>query len=139
MDKRIVFLKSHKLTKKSQASFEFLILTGIALLILISVVVFAINQSNEIYREKEQNAVIDLLEEINNEINIATYANEGYYRNFTILNKIEKWDYEIFQTNNYITIKTKNYDHEIRLNTFNGTIKKGINTIRKQEGKIIIN
>jgi len=127
--------------KKAQTGIEFFILL-IAVAIIFSILLGVIqvtlldktNERNEIvFRE---NALT-----IQNEINLAASASDGYKREFYIPQKIIGKDYEISIIDDFIYMKTldEKYALALEIPKTNGTFIKGDNIIRKEYGEILLN
>ncbi len=124
--------------KKSQISFEFMLLITLGFLILIGVVIFSTTQAKSISRANEETLILKLADKIKSEINLAKIARNGYSRDFNLPQTLSRFDYTITKITNTIILKTNNLEYEFIVHTFQGTIKKEINTIKKQNEKIII-
>ena len=128
----------HK-TKKSQTAIEFMFLVGVAFSIVMIFMVASKDQVKEINTEKEQILVKDLAFKVQNEINLAAVLDDGYSRNFEIPNKLETIDYAISTEGGILTISTANEDSVLFIPKVNGSIQKGANSIRKENGILYIN
>ena len=96
-----------KLSTRSQAATEFLIVLGLAVFFF-TIFFLVINQNvSEKYREKEEILVENLALNIQDEINLAFQSSDGYYRQFKIDETISGNPYCINITNNKIYIKTE--------------------------------
>lgn len=127
--------------KKAQTGIEFFILL-IAVAIIFSILLGVIqvtlldktNEKNEIiFREKALT--------IQNEINLASSASDGYRREFYIPEKIIGKDYEISIIDDFIYMKTfdEKYALALEIPKINGSFIKGENILKKEDGEIILN
>ncbi|MBS3088689.1 hypothetical protein J4402_02815 [Candidatus Pacearchaeota archaeon] len=127
--------------KKSQSAMEFMIIAGAMFLAFISVLL--VFQQNLLVKseEKQRLEVQEIALAVQNEINLAIDSTDGYYRNFTIPEKIINQDYTITVSEGLVYIITDDEKHSIALPIppVNGTIQKGPNIIRKQNSIIYLN
>jgi hypothetical protein len=125
--------------KKAQGSIELMVVFGAVLFFFVSF--FAVLQNN-IYdknEDKERILLQNIALTVKEEINLAASASEGYYREFTIPEKIFGKDYQINLSNNFVYVSEQDVSFAYRIAQTNGTIKKGINTITKQNQQIYLN
>lgn len=126
--------------KKSQTSTEFLFLIGIAFIVSLIFTVVSLSQQKEINLEKEFILLKDVGLKLQSEIFLASNVEDGYYRAFSIPEKLDNLDYNISISNStFIVAESKNQLFIVRIPTVNGTINKGNNIIQKNDGKIKIN
>ncbi len=125
-------------------SFMFLVFT--AFLMLVS------RRYVDIQEEKDRMLIVDVGDVIKNEVDMALFAENGYYRQFSLPTKLGLKNYSINLTPSYImnsnfselSIKyvnrTKKFEHVIFLpKNVNGTIINGKNYIAKRNGIICLN
>jgi len=126
--------------KKAQSAIEFLILIGAMLFFFISML--AVFQQDLALKAKEKRTleVQEIALTVQNEINIAAEATDGYQRQFTIPQTILNLGYEITLTEGVVYIKTDDGKHAMALPIpeVTGQIQKGTNTIQKQNSEILI-
>jgi len=124
---------------KSQGAIEFLIISGIV--IFMFTVFFVAIQANTEERNKENEAIIikNLALSVQDEIFLALKSSDGYIREFQIPQLISGKDYEISIIDNFVHVKTSQNAVSLKLDDFTGNIKKGINIIKKQNGKVYLN
>jgi len=125
--------------KRSQSSIEFLIIFG---LVLFSFTVFFVaikTQTEERNKEKENLFIKNLALSIQDEINLATEASDGYIREFSVPELILGRDYSIEIIDNSISIRTGRNALSLKIKEVNGQIQKGKNIIKKQDGKVYLN
>jgi len=125
---------------KAQSGMEFMIISATVLLFF--TLIFLSIQRNVSEKQKEQEIIVveNLALSVQEEISIALSASEGYSREFIVPEKIFGKDYEIQIVDNS-TIYVKSPISAIALSTgkINGDILKGINIIKKENGKVYLN
>jgi hypothetical protein len=127
--------------RKSQSSIEFVILVGF---ILFFFVIFLLIIQENLSVKKYQSQSFEIKElalNIQNELNLALEASEGYQRQFRIPAQIAGLDYEVNITQGMVYIRTQNQKHALALPVPDsvGDVSKGVNIIKKQNGMIRIN
>lgn len=130
-----------RLSKKAQVAIEFVILTGFLLFFFVLFFLAIQENMSDKTREKQDLVVKETALTIKSEIELAHESINGYYREFTIPQKILNLDYEASFVDGLIYIKTSDNKHTIALTVLpvNGSIIKGKNIIRKQEGVVYLN
>ncbi len=122
--------------KKAQSAIEFLILTGAVLFFFISML--AVFQQDLALKAKEKRnlEVQEIALTVQNEINIAAEATDGYQRQFKVPQTILNLDYSITLDSGVVYINTADNRHAMALPIQNvtGNIQKGTNIIQKQDG-----
>jgi|TARA_B100002003_G_C13844029_1_gene414089 uncharacterized protein (UPF0333 family) len=125
-------------SKKSQIAMEFMLLSGIALILAIIFVSLSISQIKDLYTTKEYLLLKDVALKIQNEISIASYAENGYSRSFKLPDKINNRDYNITIVNNSLTVWTDTSLFFVRVINITGSLTNGTNEISKTSDKIRI-
>lgn len=131
--------------KKSQAAFEFLILAGVMMAIFVMFFAIASEKIVEFNEARRDKVAQDIMDVVTAELELAQQSMDGYTRNFTMPPTIEGNDYEMrinrFERN-YITLMYtgKLYDQVINIDLEGdgNTVYKGINQIKKKNGKITV-
>lgn len=128
------------MAKKSQTAIEFVILIGF-LLFFFTVFFLTIRENmSEKIKERQNLLVRDIAIIVQDEINLALEASDGYYREFKIPQNINGKDYDIdiVESMVYVNLQDK---HAISLPVANvtGNIAKGSNIIKKENGEIKLN
>lgn len=127
--------------KKSQSAMEFMIITGAMFLVFITVLfIFQQNLSDKA-EENRRLEVQEIALTVQNEINLAIDSTDGYYRNFTIPEKIINQNYDITVSEGTVYIITEDEKHALALPIppVIGDINKGSNIIKKTGGAIYLN
>ena len=127
--------------KKAQSSIEFMITIGAMLVIFIAISLSIYAKISQETNEKREAEINELALNIQNEIKVASGANDGYIRTFTIPNKIIGLDYDITITEGLIYIKTADDRHALAVpvQEVTGNIQIGDNSIRKSGTIIYLN
>ena len=125
--------------KKSQIGVEFMLFSGIALITAIIFVSISFSQTKDLYDTKEFLLVKDIALKIDKEIDIASYVEDGYNREFDIPEMINNGDYNISIVNNTLTVWTNTTQYVTGVLNITGYVKRGSNTITKTNGIIYLN
>lgn len=126
---------------KAQSAIEFIILIGAVLFIFISLsLVFQQNLQEKNY-EKRNQEIFNIAKSVQQEIDIASLAADGYQRTFELPNKIINADYNITITSNFVYIYTLDAKHALSLPVKNvtGQIQIGNNVIKKTNNIVLLN
>lgn len=126
-------------TKKAQGAIEFIIIFGSLLFFFI--VFFAAIQSNTERKNAEKEGLIlqNIALSVKEEINLAAGSSEGYYREFKTPENILGKDYEITIVGSFIYTSMDNLGFAYKISDVNGSIQKGTNIIRKENGTVYLN
>jgi len=128
-------------SKRSQSAIEFMILVGF---LLFSFTIFFLliqgNMSDKL-KERQALAVKNIAITVQDEINLAFQSSDGYSREFKIPEEINGNKYEIILTDGLVYVKTTDGKYAIALPVKDviGEIQINTNTIKKENGKIILN
>ena len=125
--------------KNAQGAIEFMIIFSAFLLffvVLFSVIKMNIEDKN---LEKERTIARNIALDVQYELNLASDASEGYYREFEIPNTIFGKDYEINNTNNEVYVSVNSMTITYKIIPLNGYVQKGLNIIQKQNGTVLLN
>ncbi len=125
---------------KSQVSIEFIALVSFLLLLLILSVYSSSSQLfHQIFIRRYNKAEI-LCKYLQDEINLALKAGDGYRRSFFLPLSLEGSNYEIILDNYTLYIKWGNYQTScfVPIESINGKIKKGWNKIKVLKNEIYI-
>lgn len=127
--------------KKAQSSIEFLILV-VAVLFFFVVFLFGLqNNIGDKTRERNNLEFKELALTVQDEINLALEASEGYSRHFNIPEKLINRNYEINIVSGTVYVRTLDNEFALALPVGNvtGNINKGDNFIRNINGRIFLN
>jgi len=129
------------MNKKLQTSLEFVIMLGFVLMFF-SVFLLVI-QSNMVdkFEQRTELQLKAIASDAQSEINLALEASDGYSRDFEIPEKVGNTDYDIQIVDEMVYVNTTDSLHALSLPVPNvtGDLQKGKNTIRKENGEIILN
>lgn len=126
---------------KAQTAIEFMVLV-IFVMMFFSIFFLAIRQSTtEKLREKQDLLIKETAKTVQDEINLALESSDGYLRQFNLPQEIQEADYTITLVENMVYIKTEDGKSAIALPIANvtGNIAKGLNIIKKENGKVYLN
>jgi len=136
-----LFNKNNVNSKRSQSAIEFMILMGF--LLFSFTVFFLIIQGNmaDKLKEREGLSVKSIAITVQDEINLASEASDGYRREFKIPNNINGREYEINATEGVVYIRTldRKYAMAFPVQNITGEVKKGDNVIEKENGEVKLN
>ncbi len=124
------------MNNKSQSAAEFLILIGAVLLFFTLFLIVIYNKTYETSQEKETIIIKDIALDVQDEINLASKASNGYYREFTLR---EDLDYSITLAGNSVYIKTEKNAVSYPIIEVQGSVKRGKNIIKKENDKVYLN
>ena len=125
--------------KKAQGVIEFVIIFAAVFFfftLFLIVIQANVNQDN---LDDQNELARDLALSVQDEINLAKKSSDGYYREFSIPEKILGRAYEINISDRRIYIYAEKIGTSYRVGSVSGNIKKGINVIEKQNGTIYLN
>jgi hypothetical protein len=126
---------------KSQSSIEFIILIAFVLFFFVVFFIFIQARMSDDIRSKQDKAVEEVALTVQDEINLASGASEGYSRVFSIPDKIGNVDYSVSLVGNSVYVQTQDNRSAILLPvaSITGNIIKGANEIRKVNESIYLN
>ncbi len=125
---------------KSQVSMEFITLIGVAFMISLVFGVVFLTQQKEINLDREYVLLRDILLKTHGEILIASNVEEGYYREFTLSEKADNVEYNLTIMNStFLVLESSNHFFEMRIPLVNGTVVKGTNILKREDGKLLLN
>ena len=125
--------------KNAQSAVEFMVILSAILFFFVTF--FAIIQMNVEKKnlEKEKIVIRSIALDVQDEINIAKKSSEGYSRKFKVPENIFGKNYEINISGNFIYVSLKELGISYKISEINGSIKKGFNLIRKENGTVYLN
>jgi hypothetical protein len=125
---------------KAQVSAEYLMLVGMAALLLVTVLAIISTQSKQLRDEREIEAIEDMGRYLQNEISIAYRVHDGYSRTIDLPIRKEGLDYEVLNLNNLsVTVKSGNRQKDFPVPSYIGNFTKGTNKIDRLGGIIYVN
>lgn len=124
---------------RAQIGMEFFIFIGLAFLIAIAFEIAALSQLNEFSKQKEGEAVKDLALKLQKELLIAATVEDGYIRQFSAPDTLNRVNYTLTVQNSTISVQTENSFYIVRIPSVVGNVTKGANKINKTNGLIYVN
>ena len=125
--------------KRGQIAAEFMLFSGVALIVAIIFVSISLSQTKTLYETRESLLLQDIALKIKNEVSIASNTEDGFSRDFSLPEKINDRDYNISIINNTLVVWTDTSNQIIRILNITGHLNKGSNTITKTNGVIYLN
>jgi hypothetical protein len=127
--------------KKSQVSNEFIVLLGVAFLVMLIFMSLIASDISSISFEKEHRSMRDLGFSVQREIMTASDVKDGYERQFRLSDRVNGYDYSISNTDKFITVVSANkgIEQSFLIPSVVGNLTKGMNIIRKSGGVVYIN
>jgi len=124
---------------KCQGAIEFLILAGFLLFMFL--MIFGVISSNTSDLSRKRDIVMgeDLVTKVQKEANLAAKAEDGYYREFSLPDKVGNKNYTIRLEENEVIVSTARTDFWRIIPNITGNVTKGINRLNKTNGKVYIN
>ncbi len=124
---------------KSQVALEFVLLVGIAFMVMVIFAVLTRGSMVDMRGEEEYVALKDVMHTVQGEIITATVVEDGYKRTFTIPLALGGINYTIGISTGYLIGESRNHEYVLQISQTNGSISKGVNVIRKEGGVVYIN
>jgi hypothetical protein len=124
--------------KNAQVAIEFILLLILLFSVFMVYTVSTRNDMDNIRKNKEYILLIDVTKMVQYEIVTATKVKDGYHRTFEIPETLEGTDYNIAIDEMMIIASTEDQEYVLFIPDINGSIKKGDNTITKENGTISI-
>ena len=135
--------------KKAQSAIEFVIMISVLIFFFVTMVMIINYNLSDKYREREEAVVRDIAYSIQDELNIASKATDGYCRPFEVQQEVLGKDYEIytnFSSQGLIEVKTSRASIVLPLpadiDKSSEQIRKrseGFNIVKKQAGIVKLN
>src|SRR3989344_5059495 len=100
-----------KTMKKSQVSTEFMFFVGAGFVLLAVYLLISYNYLDLTLKRRDINSAINLLEELRNEINLASRVENGYTRKYVLPSNINKQNYTITISGREINVKFNDVDY----------------------------
>ena len=129
----------HLMGSRAQLSLEFTFIIVILLFLTIALVVASGDKLSDFKKEKEIFLLKDTAATVRNEVQVAFAMDSGYERIFDLPETLEGDDYTIAIQNGFISAAVGNDLIELAVQPVNGTLIKGVNVIRKVDGRVLLN
>jgi len=131
----------HKMRSlKAQSTIEFVLLTMALFLLFVFFLSFSSSQLVHSVRQRGLDSLKQNIDMIDNEVALAASQRDGYKRTFHIAESIDGSPYDIILNGKSLMLNTSAYSYSVNLVVeINGTIQKGENQIRKNNGIVYVN
>jgi hypothetical protein len=125
---------------KAQASVEYIILLVILLGTMSLVLTMSISSTNQINRVHSELEAKNLLDDLVNKVNLAVMEGDGFRINITLPQEMLGSEYNVTIDSSTVIVNFMNntYFRNALTSNISGTFEKGINTIRNNNGEILI-
>jgi len=137
----VEMISMRRKNRRAQSAIEFIILVG-AVLFFFLVFLFVVQGSiSGRVVENHNFALKEIALTVQDEINLAADASDGYYREFEIPIKVVNLDYQISVAEEVVYVKTDDDKYAISLpiHDVDGQVNLGLNFIRKESEVIYLN
>jgi hypothetical protein len=127
--------------KKAQSALEFVVLVGFMLFFFVSFIFLLELNMQQKNSEKIDTGVREIALTVQDEINLAHSASDGYSRNFSLPFSILGSNYTAIINARSVYVITEDEKHAISLNVFDvtGQPRQGTNMIRNVQGVVYLN
>ena len=126
--------------KKAQTSTEFIIYSGIVLIFATTIFGFVSHQLLTQHRLDDTEIMKEIADNIANEIYLANIVEDGYFRTFTVPDRINGKLYSLEIKNKTIILLLENYEQVRKIDAhIVGNITKGNNNITNAGGNVNLN
>jgi|SRR3989338_2686892 len=126
--------------KKAQIASQFLIITGFAMVIIVTFLIGFYSLSTDLRSEKQLVLIQDLALKIKEEVFLAYRVSDGYSRTFSLPQKLDGLDYNIYVVgSNTLLLDSEKVNYTTSIANFNGNLIKGTNLIIKNSSGVYIN
>jgi hypothetical protein len=124
-----------------QSSFEFIAIVGILFLVVLGIFAFVQSRTYAVIQERNSGLLEGVGNIMRSELDMATSVQGEYYREFTLPESLEGFNYSIkLLGKKDVTIQMENSEYVVFLNSnVSGFVNKGLNIIRKSGSNISIN
>ena len=130
---------SRSLTSKAQVAFEFVVLVSILFGVLLIFTSFVRDNFKDVQTDTDYFKLKDVAISVKSELNLAVALEDGYQRAFFIPLTIDGLEYNITRDNGYLMFASANAEYSVNVPPYAGTLQKGNNFIRKEDGAIEVN
>jgi len=126
--------------RKCQVANEFVLLLGVAMLMIMLFLSIVSKDMEFMVTKKEQNVLRDIGFSVQNELFIAANVKDGYTRTFEIPPNYRGVNYNVSVNSGYLILSSDRTNQlaEYALPEFNGTLHLGFNQINKSGGVIYV-
>ncbi|MBI2663733.1 hypothetical protein HYX10_00120 [Candidatus Woesearchaeota archaeon] len=124
---------------KSQASFEFLSMLVVVIIIAAAFALFASDRMKEINSGQTNSELRGIASTVKNEIDIASSMEQGYERAFELPLAAGSKNYSISLEGSFIVVSADDGSFALPVQPVLGTLNQGMNRITNLNGSVVIN
>ncbi len=125
--------------KKGQSAIELIMIVGVVIVFFIIFMIILIGNLSDSSKKKEELYLKDLALQVQSEIHLASESSDGYIRDFRLPLNLQGRAYMINITDSRVWVRTDLNSISLNVEDVKGDIKKGNNTIRKNQGIVYLN
>ena len=127
--------------KKAQSAIEFIILVGAVMFFFVAFMIAIQGNIGQKLIENRNFAIQEVALNVQNELNLAAKASDGYVREFEVPLKAAGLDYDIVINEDvvYINSTSGKYAAAFPVAVVTGNLQKGTNIIKKENGEVLLN
>jgi hypothetical protein len=125
--------------KKSQISTEFMIFSGMAIVLAIILISISSAQIKSLHQTKEHLELERIGSKVQKEISTTSYVVDGYVREFELPDKANNKIYNMTIINNTLSLHTNSTSVVVEILNITGYVQTGKNVIRKTDGVAYFN
>lgn len=115
---------------RAQAAFEFSILVGMGMVLMIILVILAANMTYDRLEKQRTAALLELGYTIQDELILATTVQPGYEHDFLLPETLGRFNYAILTNATSLRLSSGAKTLSFPIPPITGTLTKGLNTIR---------
>jgi hypothetical protein len=130
---------SRLLTRHAQVAFEFVILVAVVFTALIVFTSFVRDNFQQVQSDTDYFRLKDVALSVKSELSLAVALEDGYQRAFFIPLTLDGLAYGIYRENGYLIFNSSETEYQVTVPAYTGTLVKGNNIIRKQDGLVEVN
>jgi len=132
-------LRTNIRLKKGQVAMEFLVLVGISFFTFLTITSIIFYNTGKLRDERDKEDLVGLSLMVQNELNSASTVKDGYTRQFLLPDNLNNKEYNITRENNRLYFKTRKYEVNVIIPSYQGSLRIGMNTVNKTGGILYIN
>jgi len=118
---------------------EFIMLIILAFMIMVVFTVISRDRMVDLRKQEEYTALKDVSFSVQSELVIATNVEDGYRRVFATPETLDGINYTLEVVEEYLIARSANHEYTVKVPAFQGSVAKGNNTVRKEEGEVYLN
>ena len=125
--------------RRAQLSMELMFAIGLLLFLTVVIIVVIGHRMSAVSSDKDIFLMKDLAFSIKGEIDIAYGVESGYVRVFSVPELLDGKDYSVSMQGNFLVVSLEGKMFSLAVAPVNGSVQKGMNVIRKDEGYVLLN